>query len=63
MESQGVAVKKYFYPPMHQLKAYQDKKVKLPITEYVSNNILSLPIYNYMDKNDIKYICNIIKGN
>ena len=55
----GIGVKKYFYPPMHELKAYRDEKAKLPMTEYVSHNILSLPIYNEMSEEMIKEICDI----
>ncbi|MCK5561815.1 MAG: DegT/DnrJ/EryC1/StrS family aminotransferase, partial [Thermoplasmata archaeon] len=62
LEEQGVGVKKYFYPPMHKLEAYRDLDAKLPMTEYVSNNILSLPIYNYMDDEAIKFICDSIRG-
>jgi dTDP-4-amino-4,6-dideoxygalactose transaminase len=62
LEEKGIGVKKYFYPPMHRLKAYRDKKAKLPLTDYISDNVLSLPIYNFMDEGDIKAITDTIKG-
>lgn len=61
LEESGVGVKKYFYPPIHRLKAYEDKEAKLPMTDYVSDNILSLPIYNFMEKDEIMHIINIIR--
>lgn len=56
----GIGVKKYFYPPVHRLKAYKDEMAELPITNQISNNVLSLPIYNYMDKEDIEFISRTI---
>ncbi|MHA1312698.1 MAG: DegT/DnrJ/EryC1/StrS family aminotransferase [Candidatus Helarchaeota archaeon] len=62
LEGSGVGVKKYFFPPMHRLKAYEDKDAKLPITDEVSNNLLSLPIHNFMHESDIKRIVDLIRG-
>ncbi|MCU0798441.1 MAG: DegT/DnrJ/EryC1/StrS family aminotransferase [Candidatus Thermoplasmatota archaeon] len=61
----GIGVKKYFYPPVHRLNAYRDVNVRLPITDIVSNNVLSLPIYNYMEKEEIEFITKsiITRGN
>lgn len=61
LEMKGIGIKKYFYPPMHKLRAYENK-VKLPMTEHISNNIISLPIHNYMNISDIKIICDLIVG-
>lgn len=52
----GIGTKKYFYPPMHRLEAYKDEDVSLPMTDRVSDNVLSLPIYNYMNNEDIDMI-------
>jgi len=61
LENNSIGVKKYFYPPMHKLMAYKSK-IKLPMTEYISNRVLSLPIHNYMNISDIKIICDLIRG-
>jgi dTDP-4-amino-4,6-dideoxygalactose transaminase len=58
---ENILVKKYFYPPMHKVGAYKKKKIKLPTAEYVSENILSLPIYSYMEEEIIEKICHAIE--
>ena len=47
------------YPiPIHKQKAYKKKfgKLKLPLTEKYSKEILSLPINPFMKKNEINYV-------
>jgi dTDP-4-amino-4,6-dideoxygalactose transaminase len=61
LEKEGISTKKYFYPPLHRLKAYRDTKVNLPITDKITDNVLSLPIYNYMTEEDIEGCCEAIK--
>jgi dTDP-4-amino-4,6-dideoxygalactose transaminase len=51
----------YFYPPMHWLEAYKEHNSnKYPNSEYVSKNIICLPIYNYMEEETIEKICSAI---
>ncbi|MFH1860652.1 MAG: DegT/DnrJ/EryC1/StrS family aminotransferase, partial [bacterium] len=46
LDIEGIATKKYFYPPLHQQSLYRKyQQSPLPVTEYVSNNILCLPLY------------------
>lgn len=53
------------YPvPPHLQKAYDFlnlKKGSLPVTEKVSANILSLPIYIGMKTEDVEYVCEVIQ--
>ncbi|WP_018341845.1 DegT/DnrJ/EryC1/StrS family aminotransferase [Cytophaga aurantiaca] len=53
------------YPvPAHLQKAYEFlnlKKGSLPITEKLSETILSLPIYTGMQKSDVEYVCEVIR--
>jgi dTDP-4-amino-4,6-dideoxygalactose transaminase len=53
------------YPvPPHLQKAYDFlnlKKGSLPITEKLSETILSLPIYTGMKKEDVEYVCEVIR--
>jgi dTDP-4-amino-4,6-dideoxygalactose transaminase len=47
--AENIETKKYFYPPMHQQKLYRrhhQGALPLPETDRVSNNVLSLPIYD-----------------
>jgi len=62
LAKENVMTKKYFYPPVHKLEAYSESaKADLPNTEHVSNNVLCLPIYSYMDEKLIKNICTAIE--
>jgi dTDP-4-amino-4,6-dideoxygalactose transaminase len=53
------------YPvPPHLQKAYDFlnlKKGSLPITEKLSERILSLPIYTGMQREDVEYVCDAIR--
>jgi dTDP-4-amino-4,6-dideoxygalactose transaminase len=53
------------YPvPVHLQKAYNFlnlKKGSLPVTEKLSDTILSLPIYTGMQKSDVEYVCDAIQ--
>ena len=59
LASKGIASKIYFYP-VHLTYFYRNnfgyKKGELPITEKVSNRILSLPMYPTLTENEINYI-------
>jgi len=58
LTKENVMTKKYFYPPVHMLEAYSGlADTDLLNTEYVTNNVLCLPIYSYMDKRLIEDIC------
>jgi dTDP-4-amino-4,6-dideoxygalactose transaminase len=56
--------KKYFSPAIHQQTAYKifydEYRDKLKNTEYVSNNILCLPIYSHMPEETVNKICEAI---
>lgn len=53
------------YPvPPHLQKAYEFlnlPKGSLPVTEKISEMILSLPIYIGMKKDDVEYVCEVVK--
>ncbi|MEX2681491.1 MAG: DegT/DnrJ/EryC1/StrS family aminotransferase [Candidatus Sigynarchaeota archaeon] len=63
LEKEGIQTKFYFYPPVHQLQAYKGlaKDDDLPNTIHLSKNVLSLPIYNFMDSSEIEGIISAIK--
>jgi len=63
--AENIVVKKYFYPPVHQQKAFReffDDNEQLEITEEISKNILSLPLFSHISKDAIKNICLAIKN-
>ncbi|MBU0702178.1 DegT/DnrJ/EryC1/StrS family aminotransferase [bacterium] len=61
LDIEGIATKKYFYPPLHQQSLYR-KYQQSPLieTEYVSNNILCLPLYSHMEEKIVQDICHVV---
>jgi dTDP-4-amino-4,6-dideoxygalactose transaminase len=60
LDAEGIQSRKYFYPPLHLMTAYNDGKTSkiapMPVTEGVSENVLSLPIYYSLKDDDIDRI-------
>lgn len=54
------------YPAVHRFSIYEEFYVDLPKTEYVTDNLITLPMYANLGSDDIKYISeqlkNILKG-
>ena len=58
----GIMTRKYFYPTMNTLKCYKDK-FKLhetPVAKFISENILTLPLYADLSLEDVDQICRTI---
>jgi dTDP-4-amino-4,6-dideoxygalactose transaminase len=59
--AENIETKKYFYPPLHKQKLYkQFKTVDLPETDFVADNILSLPIYEALPNATIERVAESI---
>lgn len=58
----GVCARKYFYPLTSRLKCFGDKYASqpTPIAQYVSERVLSLPLYAQLSTADVDKICDII---
>lgn len=63
LKSKGVETSIHYPIPIHMQKAYKYKykNIKLPNTEIQSKQILSLPINEFLNQNEIKYIIKMIK--
>ncbi len=61
LEKKGIMTKVFFHP-IHLTKFYKKilKKMFLPITENISNRILSLPLYPGMLQEEQTYVCDSI---
>ena len=60
--SRGVTTRKYFYPPLHKMKAYRGaRKGSLAVTERITKNVLSLPMYAHLTKADMDRIIRVFK--
>ena len=60
LNEEGIFPKKYFYPPLHCMKAYKNiehRAENLVNTEFLANNIVCLPIYSHMNIDTLEKIC------
>ena len=49
------------YPAIHRFSVYKDYPAILPITEYVCDNEITLPMYATLTEDEIKYIVETLK--
>ncbi|MFV8370420.1 DegT/DnrJ/EryC1/StrS family aminotransferase [Flavobacterium sp. LB2R40] len=45
------------YPAVHRFSIYKENYVDLPITDYVADNLITLPMYSQLATEDVVYIC------
>ncbi|MFP4024610.1 MAG: DegT/DnrJ/EryC1/StrS family aminotransferase [Thiohalospira sp.] len=55
LEEQGIQTSIH-YPAVHRFSIYKEFYSKLPITEYVTDNLITLPMYSKLNKENIAYI-------
>ena len=64
LKKQNVIARKYFYPLISDFECYKNsstiKKHKTPVAKYISERILTLPIYSNLSIKDVDRICDII---
>lgn len=62
LESEGIIARKYFYPLTNSFECYKDKfKVDTtPVAKYISERVLTLPLYADLSLEDVDRICNSI---
>jgi len=58
----NIFARKYFYPLTNRFQSFDEKysHFETPVAEYISNNVLCLPLYADLNLEDIDKICNII---
>lgn len=56
----NVFARKYFYPLISNTTAYASARADMPVSQYVSDRILCLPIYGDMSKLEAEQVCDII---
>jgi len=66
LDSENIKTKKYYFPPVHRQKFFTSlfgsKTSGLPVTEEISQNILSLPIFSHMTEDQVTRVCEAIAG-
>ncbi|MDP8211900.1 MAG: DegT/DnrJ/EryC1/StrS family aminotransferase [Candidatus Zapsychrus exili] len=64
MKEKGVGVLIHYPIPVHLQEAYKDagyKEGDLPVTEQIANQVLSLPMFPHITKEQIDYVCDLLK--
>lgn len=58
----NIYARKYFYPIVNRAKCYCDKygEISLPVSEYASEHVLTLPMYADLTIEDVDRICDVI---
>lgn len=50
------------YPAIHKFSIYKKYTKELPITEYVTDNEITLPMYGSLSQEQVSYICSSLKN-
>ncbi len=59
LQSKGIDAKVHYPVPMHlqpAAKEYGHKKGDFPVAEHIADNCLSLPVHEYVEKNQLEYM-------
>jgi dTDP-4-amino-4,6-dideoxygalactose transaminase len=50
------------YPAVHRFSIYKDFYTELPLTDYLVDNLITLPMYSKLSEVQIKFICATLKS-
>lgn len=65
LKDNGIQTSIYYPRPLHMQECFQDlgyKKGDFPVSEKISEQILALPIYPEISKDEVNYVCECIKN-
>jgi dTDP-4-amino-4,6-dideoxygalactose transaminase len=64
LQAEGVDTRRYFHPPVHRQRAYAwlTRQRKLPVTDMVSGQVLTLPLWSHMDLATIRRLADTVVG-
>jgi dTDP-4-amino-4,6-dideoxygalactose transaminase len=63
LHRENIGARKYFWPPVHRQKLYSgmwDGRA-LPVTDLVSDGVVSLPIYSSLTDESVDKVCEVIR--
>ena len=62
LQRENIEARRYFWPPVHRQKIYRGvwDGTPLPVTDSVSDNVLSLPIYSSLLEEQLERVCDAI---
>lgn len=57
-----IYARKYFYPPINTFECYKDRfgHTETPVTQYIAERVVTLPLYADLSLEDVDRICEII---
>ena len=62
LQKENIEARRYFWPPVHRQKLYRtlwDQR-PLPVTDWISDNILNLPIYSSLRDEEVNQVCDAV---
>ena len=63
LAEQEIFARKYFYPLLNDCEAHGFRGDETPVAKYVSERVLTLPLYPELRAEDVDRICNILREN
>lgn len=60
LNEKGIGAASYYPIPVHKTPFYQ-QKIKLPVTEWASSQVLSLPIHPKVTTKNIEFIAKTLR--
>ncbi len=62
LEEHNIFPRKYFYPIINKAACYEKQygNIELPVSEYVADHVLTLPMYADLTVEDVDRICDVI---
>lgn len=63
LKKHDIIARKYFYPLINSFDCYKDKynDEDTPVAKYISERVLTLPLYSDLDLEDVDRICEVIR--
>ncbi len=49
------------YPAVHKFSIYKDFYTNLPVTDYATDNMITLPMYSKLTEDEVKFIAGVLK--
>lgn len=66
LKERGIQTKRYFYPPVHRLRAFRallpGSPPGLPVTERVAGEALALPLFSHIAEATVRAVCSAIRA-
>ena len=62
MQECNIPTALYYPAALHLQKPYFDADANLPITEYIADRVISLPMHPYLEEDEIDYISHNLKN-